>query len=30
MTRDEILAVLQRFKQDYAETYGILEIGIFG
>jgi predicted nucleotidyltransferase len=30
MTRDEIRAVLQRFKQDYAEACGIVERGVFG
>jgi predicted nucleotidyltransferase len=30
MTREHILAVLRQFKRDYAEKYGILEIGIFG
>ena len=30
MNRDDILAILQKFKQDSAEKYGILEIGIFG
>ena len=30
MNRDDILAVLRRFKRDYGEQYGILEIGIFG
>jgi uncharacterized protein len=30
MNRDEILAVLLKFKQDYAEQYGIIEIGVFG
>jgi len=30
MNRDEILALLQKFKQDYAEQYGIIEIGVFG
>ena len=30
MTRDEILTILREFKRDYAEKYGILEIGIFG
>ena len=30
MTRDEILAILSEFKRDYAEKYGILEIGVFG
>jgi len=30
MTRDEILAILSEFKQECAEKYGILEIGVFG
>jgi len=30
MNRDDILAVLYKFKRDYAEQYSILEIGIFG
>jgi uncharacterized protein len=30
MKRDDILAILREFKRDYAEKYGILEIGIFG
>jgi uncharacterized protein len=30
MKRDDILAILRKFKQDNAEKYGILEIGIFG
>ncbi len=30
MDRDEILAVLRKFKRDYAEQYGIIEIGVFG
>jgi hypothetical protein len=30
MNRDEILALLRKFKQDYAEQYGIIEIGVFG
>jgi predicted nucleotidyltransferase len=30
MNREDILAVLRQFKRDYAEPYGILEIGIFG
>lgn len=30
MNRDEVLAVLRQFKQEYAEQYGILEIGVFG
>ena len=30
MSRDDILAVLRQFKGDYAEQYGILEIGVFG
>ncbi len=30
MNRDEILAALRKFKQDYAEQYQIIEIGVFG
>ncbi len=30
MRRDDILAILREFKRDYAEKYGILEIGVFG
>ena len=30
MGRDAILSILRDFKQNYAEKYGILEIGIFG
>jgi len=30
MNRDDILAVLHQFKQDYAEQYSILKIGVFG
>lgn len=30
MGRSDILAVLRDFKQDFAEKYGIIEIGIFG
>ncbi len=30
MNRDEILILLSKFKQEYAEQYGILEIGVFG
>jgi uncharacterized protein len=30
MNREEVLAVLRQFKRDYAEQYGILEIGVFG
>jgi uncharacterized protein len=30
MKRDDVLAVLRRFKRDHAERYGILEIGLFG
>ena len=30
MKRDDILAILREFKRDYAEKYGILEIGVFG
>ena len=29
MGRDDILAILRDFKQNYADKYGILEIGIF-
>lgn len=28
--RDSLLAILKNFKRDYAEKYGILEIGVFG
>ena len=30
MIRDETLSVLRQFKRDYAQQYGILEIGVFG
>ena len=30
MNRDEILAALRKFKQDYADQYDIIEIGVFG
>jgi hypothetical protein len=30
MKRESLLAILQEFKRDYAEKYGILEIGVFG
>ena len=30
MNRDDIMAELRQFKRDYAEQYGILEIGVFG
>ena len=30
MRRDEILKVLRQFKKEYAQQYGILEIGVFG
>ena len=30
MKRDEVLAILRQFKQEYAQQYGILEIGVFG
>jgi hypothetical protein len=30
MIRDDILAILRDFKHNYAEQYGIIEIGIFG
>ena len=30
MGRDSILAILRDFKQNFAEKYGILEIGVFG
>ena len=30
MGRDAILAILRDFKQNFAEKYGKLEIGIFG
>ena len=30
MNRDNILTILRDFKQNNAEKYGILELGIFG
>ena len=30
MKKDDVLAILRRFKKDYADKYGILEIGVFG
>ena len=30
MKRSEILDILQKFKRENAEKYGILEIGVFG
>jgi hypothetical protein len=30
MRRESLLAILQEFKRDYSEKYGILEIGVFG
>jgi predicted nucleotidyltransferase len=30
MKRDDVLTVLRQFKRDYAQQYGILEIGVFG
>ncbi|RJR40650.1 MAG: hypothetical protein C4567_10760 [Deltaproteobacteria bacterium] len=30
LRRNRLLAILREFKRDYAEKYGILEIGIFG
>lgn len=30
MGRDAILAILRDFKQNFADKYGILEIGVFG
>ena len=30
MTRENLLAILRQFKRDYADKYGILEMGIFG
>jgi hypothetical protein len=30
MRGESLLAILQEFKRDYAEKYGILEIGVFG
>jgi predicted nucleotidyltransferase len=30
LKRDEILSILRDFKQEHADEFGILEIGIFG
>jgi uncharacterized protein len=30
MNREEILAILSRYKGEFAERYGILAIGVFG
>ena len=30
MKREDLLSILREFKRDYAEKYGILEIGVFG
>lgn len=30
MRRESLLAILREFRRDYAEKYGILEIGVFG
>jgi len=30
MGREDILIILREFKQNFADKYGILEIGIFG
>lgn len=30
MGRDDILAVLRDFKNNFAEQYGIIELGVFG
>lgn len=30
MQKENILTVLQEYKRDYAEKYGILAIGVFG
>lgn len=30
MGREDMLTILRDFKQNFAEKYGILEIGIFG
>ena len=30
MGRNDVLAILRDFKQNFADKYGILEIGIFG
>ena len=30
MDRDRVLTILSEFKRNYAEKYGILELGVFG
>jgi uncharacterized protein len=30
MHRDQVLQILQDYKRDFAEQYGILSIGVFG
>jgi len=30
MSREEVLTILQRYKQQHADQYGIRQIGIFG
>lgn len=30
MKRDDVLAILREFKRDFAEEYGILDLGVFG
>lgn len=30
MKRERLLAILEEFKRDYGEKYGILEMGLFG
>jgi len=30
MNKDEILSILRDFKQNFAEPYGILALGLFG
>jgi predicted nucleotidyltransferase len=30
MKKDDVLAILRKFKRDYADKYGIIEIGVFG
>ncbi|MBI2865344.1 MAG: nucleotidyltransferase domain-containing protein [Chloroflexi bacterium] len=30
MRRDDVLAILRDFKRDYADEYGITEVGVFG
>lgn len=30
MRRNEVLKILRQFKREYAQQYGILEIGVFG